>query len=64
MDSIIKWFTPKKRKAIYAIVAVCAASLVTFGVISQDQLNSTIQNVSGVIAMLTALLAAANVNDE
>jgi hypothetical protein len=58
----MKWFTPARRKAIYGVVGAGAAALVVFGVVSQDQLNQWVQNASGIIAALTALLALLNVN--
>ena len=62
MDKLKSFFTPERRKAIYRIVGVCAAGLVVFNVVSQDQLNQVVQNVGGVIVILTSLMAALNVN--
>ena len=64
MKAILDFFTPEKRKAIYIIVAAGAAALTAFGIVTQDQLDQVVQNVSGIIALLTALLAAFNVNPE
>ena len=62
MDKFLGFLTPAKRQAIYAVVAVCATALVIFGVVTQDQLDSVVQNISGIVAALTALMAALNVN--
>ena len=62
MSKIAAWFTPNRRKAIYGIVAAGAFALTAFGVVSQDQLDQWVQNASGVIAFLTALLALFHVN--
>ena len=64
MRAILDWFTPAKRKAIYAFVVVAAGALTAFGVITQEQLDTWVQNASGVIAALAALLALINVNPE
>ncbi len=62
MDKFLGFLTPARRQAIYAVVAVAAAGLVVFGVVTQDQLDNVVQNVSGIIAALTALMAALNTN--
>lgn len=55
------FLTPNRRKAIYMIVATLAFALTAFGIITQDQLDQWLQSASGVVALLTTLLAAANV---
>ena len=62
MDNFLGFLTPARRQAVYSIVAIVAAALVIFGVVSQDQLNSAIQVIAGVIAALTSLMAALNTN--
>jgi len=58
------FFTPARRKAIYAVVATAAIALTAFGVVTQDQLDQWIQSASGVIAFLSLILAAANVTPD
>ena len=62
MDKFLGFLTPARRQAIYAVVGVCAAASVIFGVVTQDQLDTVVQNVAGIIATLTALMAALNTN--
>jgi uncharacterized membrane protein HdeD (DUF308 family) len=64
MNTIKSWFTPPRRKAIYALVVVGAGALTAFGVITQDQLNQWVQSASGIVATLAALLALVNVPPE
>lgn len=58
------FFTPARRKAIYAVVATAAIALVAFGVITQDQLDQWLQSASGIVAFLAMILAAANVTPD
>lgn len=62
MNDFLGFLTPARRQAIYAVVAVCATALVIFGVVTQEQIDSVVQNISGVVAALTALMAALNTN--
>ena len=62
MNDFLGFLTPARRQAIYAVVAVCATALVIFGVISQDQLDGIVQNIAGIVAALTTLMAALNTN--
>lgn len=62
MNDFLGFLTPARRQAIYAVVAVCATALVIFGVVTQEQIDSVVQNISAVVAALTALMAALNTN--
>lgn len=62
MDNFLGFLTPERRKVIYGIVAALAALLVVFGVVSQEQLNTVIQNVTAVVTLLVSLMAALNTN--
>jgi hypothetical protein len=63
LKSLFAWFTPARRKAIYGIVAAGSAALVVFGVVSQDQLNQTVETITQVIAALATLMAFVNTGD-
>ncbi len=62
MDNFLGFLTPARRQAIYTVVGVAAAALVIFGVVTQDQIDSVVQNIAGIIGALTALMAALNTN--
>lgn len=62
LENFLGFLTPARRQAIYSVVAVLAAALVVFGLVTQDQLDSVVQNISGIIGTLTALMAALNTN--
>ena len=63
MKSVIAWFTPKRRKAIYVLGVSVGTLLVVSGVVTPDMLNDT-GNALGVVTAfvltLTNLLAAVN----
>jgi len=63
LKKVAAFFTPSRRKAVYGVVAAGTFALVTFGVVTQDQLNLYVQQASGVIAVLTTLMALLNVKD-
>ena len=60
MKSIIAWFTPARRKAIYGLVAAGSIALTAFGVVSEEQLAQWVQTAAGVIAALSTLMAFVN----
>lgn len=64
MDNFLGFLTPARRKAIYAVVAVLAAALVAFGLVTQEQMDALVQLIAGIIAALTALMAALNTNNK
>lgn len=64
MNKLREFFNPTVRKAIYVLVGAAATVLLAFGIITQEQLDSFTQNAAAVIAALTALLAALNVNHD
>lgn len=62
MDNFLGFLTPARRKAIYAVVGVAATALLAFGVVTQEQLDLTVQSISAVVAALTSLMAVLNTN--
>ena len=64
-DAIKAWFTPERRKLVYALGTVGGALLIASGIITPEQVNKGIDAltvVSGVVLALTNVLASANVN--
>jgi uncharacterized protein YoxC len=49
--------TPGVRRVIYIIVAIAMAALVVFGVITEDQINQTVENIASVASLLAMLMA-------
>ena len=64
MDKLKAFFTPQRRKAIYALGGALGALLVACGVLTPEVIDKTVDSlalVTGVILALTNLLAALNV---
>jgi outer membrane murein-binding lipoprotein Lpp len=62
MDHFLGFLTPARRQAIYSLVAVGVGALLVFGVVTEDQVTTTVQAIAAAIAALTALMAAINTN--
>jgi hypothetical protein len=61
---MLKYLTPKRRKALYALAMALGAASIAFGVISPDALDNLTANLDKVTELalvLTGLLAALNV---
>jgi hypothetical protein len=60
LSKIGKFFTPKRRKAVYGVVAAGTFGLLAFGVVTQEQINQAVLATGGVISTLTTLMAVIN----
>ena len=60
LTKINKFLTPPRRKVIYGLVTAVVAGLIAFGVITSDQINSTVEGVVSVLTALATLMAFFN----
>lgn len=60
LDKVANFLTPKRRKAIYGLVAATITLLLAIGVITTEQLEVSTDTVLKVITALTTLMAYLN----
>ena len=60
LTKINKFLTPPRRKAIYGVITAAVAGFIAFGVITSDQINSTVEGVVSVLTALATLMAFFN----
>lgn len=54
------FFTPARRKAVYAIVTAAGLALVAFNILTQEQLGEISQTIVTIVTTITTLMAFLN----
>lgn len=64
MDKFIDWFTPTRRKRLYAALIPLFGILVAHGLVTAEDAGNVIESLGYLLGLGAMTVARSNVNDE